>query len=480
MKYDAVVVGSGMGSLTTAALLAKNGFKVLIIEQNWIPGGCTTSYWRKGFVFEAGATTIVGMDRGMPLRHLLETTGIRIPMRKLDLPMQIHMPGKELINKYQDINQWIPEAQKHFDGNQKEFWEEAYRLSQFVWNASLKYLNFPPSKLTDYFQLLKKFSLGDIFNAKNSLISTQNVLEKYGLSQPDFKKFINEQLMITAQNRMDEVNFLFGAASLCYTNYTNYYIDGGLINLVNPIIDFVKKNGGKIIYRSAVVNITRKNNQYEVITQKEKFVSRFIISGIPLNNSKAIFNETIIRKKSLMGSEKLNSAFQMGIGFKSDKHFDSIHHQIHLDKPLSGTNSQSIFLSLNHPEDTSRSDRPGYKIGSVSTHLPNPENTIIQDKAVLEKEIIDILEKRGFLKKEDIEYVHSSASHSWQKWTKRAWGFVGGYPQFMKIKPWAMNEARLDGIGAYQVGDTVYPGQGIPGTTLSGIIAAKKLMDDWN
>jgi phytoene dehydrogenase-like protein len=50
----------------------------------------------------------------------------------------------------------------------------------------------------------------------------------------------------------------------------------------------------------------------------------------------------------------------------------------------------------------------------------------------------------------------------------------------MKIKPWQMLDARLDHHKAYMVGDTVYPGQGIPGVTLSGIIAAEKLLRDWD
>jgi phytoene dehydrogenase-like protein len=67
---------------------------------------------------------------------------------------------------------------------------------------------------------------------------------------------------------------------------------------------------------------------------------------------------------------------------------------------------------------------------------------------------------------------------AWEKWSGRKWGFVGGYPQYLHIRPWELPEARLDKKGAYMVGDTVYPGQGIPGTVLSGIIAVEKLLAD--
>ena len=49
---------------------------------------------------------------------------------------------------------------------------------------------------------------------------------------------------------------------------------------------------------------------------------------------------------------------------------------------------------------------------------------------------------------------------------------------YMGIKPWRMKDARLDGHGAYICGDSTYPGQGIPGACLSGIIAVEKLMAD--
>ena len=46
--WDAIVVGSGMGGLATASLLAQDGLRVLLLEQNRIVGGCTQSYERDG------------------------------------------------------------------------------------------------------------------------------------------------------------------------------------------------------------------------------------------------------------------------------------------------------------------------------------------------------------------------------------------------------------------------------------------------
>jgi phytoene dehydrogenase-like protein len=179
-----------------------------------------------------------------------------------------------------------------------------------------------------------------------------------------------------------------------------------------------------------------------------------------------------------MESKQLNSAFQMGIGFNSTQHFQALHHQIHLATPLPETGSDSIFISLSHQDDEIRCDAEGQRVMSISTHIPDPENRIISSE-IVEEAIIQILEERGLLKKEDIVYQHSSTPRSWSKWTGRKWGFVGGYPQYLNIKPWQMLDARLDGHKAYLVGDTAYPGQGIPGVTLSGIIAVEKMSRDW-
>ncbi len=478
--HDVIVIGSGMGSLSAAALLASKRLKVLIIEQNWIPGGCTSSYWRKGFTFETGATTLVGMDENMPLKYILDKTGIKIPMRKLELPMQVHLENGNTINRYQDLNLWIKEISKHFDGDQEGFWKKAYDLSQFVWKASTKYRTFPPKKFSDFTNLMKSFSFDDIPKTKYAFKSTQEAILDYNISDDSFEKFVNEQLLITAQNYLEEVNFLFGATSLCYTNYSNYYVDGGLINLVNPFVEYIKNNGGGILYRNEVTQILKKNYEYEIRTKNNSYKSRLLISGLPVNNTLKLFddNSSIKSKKVIMESEKLNSAFQLGIGFKKSKDIDVLHHQVHLRKPLSQIGSKSIFISYSHPEDLSRADEKDHLVASISTHIPDPKNNIVDSK-LLERVIIEELDNRDFIKKENIKYMHSSSPKSWSKWTKREWGFVGGYPQFKNIKPWEMNECRLDSKGAYLVGDTAYPGQGIPGTALSGIIAAEKLSNDW-
>ncbi len=53
-NYDTIIIGSGMGSLTAAAILAKEGQKVLVLERHYIAGGFTHVFKRKGFEWDVG------------------------------------------------------------------------------------------------------------------------------------------------------------------------------------------------------------------------------------------------------------------------------------------------------------------------------------------------------------------------------------------------------------------------------------------
>jgi C-3',4' desaturase CrtD len=480
---EIVVIGSGMAGLTAACLLTKAGKKVRVLEQNWLPGGCSSSYPRKNYIFESGATTLVGLDEHMPLLHLLRETGIQFHPHKLQKPMQVYLRNGQVITRYQDLEAWIGEAERVFGkAGQREFWEYCYGVSQFVWETSLQQRAFPPSSLSDIWQTVRHFRPKQLSFATLAFRSMQQLMRKHGLDQnADFVAFVNEQLLITAQNYLEQVNVLFGATALCYTLYSNYYVPGGLLNLVDPLVMYIERNGGTVQMREGVKAVVPENDHYRVQTAENEYEAAAVLSSIPINNTLPLFSEDNKWKhayeRKLMSSEQLNSAFSLGFVVKRHRDWDCLHHQIHLESPLPQTHSHSIFLSLSHPDDTLRCG-PDEMVGSVSTHIADPENNLIHDKEVVVSAIWEALERHDLARRENLVFEHASTPGSWEKWTARSWGFVGGYPQYMNIKPWQMLDARLDGKKAYICGDSTYPGQGIPGACLSGIIAVEKMRLD--
>jgi len=70
-----VVVGSGIGGLCCAALLARYGFEVVVCESHNIPGGAAHAFERQGFHFDSGPSLYSGLSyrpSANPLRQVLD------------------------------------------------------------------------------------------------------------------------------------------------------------------------------------------------------------------------------------------------------------------------------------------------------------------------------------------------------------------------------------------------------------------------
>lgn len=91
VEYDAVVIGGGMGGLTTAAKLVEKGAKVVILEKYLIPGGSAAHYKREGYTFDVGSSMMFGFgDQGTTnlITKALEAVGKK--MKTVPDPTQVH------------------------------------------------------------------------------------------------------------------------------------------------------------------------------------------------------------------------------------------------------------------------------------------------------------------------------------------------------------------------------------------------------
>jgi phytoene dehydrogenase-like protein len=75
--------------------------------------------------------------------------------------------------------------------------------------------------------------------------------------------------------------------------------------------------------------------------------------------------------------------------------------------------------------------------------------------------------------------IDAATPRTWEKWVYRKKGRVGGIPQSMKRALWDWTPSVSPEKGLYLVGDTTYPGQGIPGVTLSGINVYYRVLKDF-
>lgn len=76
MKGKIVVIGSGLGGLSSGVFLAKGGYDVTILEQSHQMGGCLQCFQRHGVKFETGMHFIGSTSEGQALRKLMRALEI--------------------------------------------------------------------------------------------------------------------------------------------------------------------------------------------------------------------------------------------------------------------------------------------------------------------------------------------------------------------------------------------------------------------
>src|SRR5690606_23132991 len=86
MKYDVIIIGSGLGGLECGAILSREGYNVLVLEKNKQIGGSLQTFSRDKQIFDTGIHYIGGLDEGQNLHQYFKYLGIMdsLKLKKLD------------------------------------------------------------------------------------------------------------------------------------------------------------------------------------------------------------------------------------------------------------------------------------------------------------------------------------------------------------------------------------------------------------
>ncbi len=92
-SYDVVVIGAGIGGLFSATMLAKEGLRVLLVEQHYMMGGYCSTFRRKGYTFDAATTFYPLLGNPSTLTgKLLAELGVETRWVKMDPVDAFHFP----------------------------------------------------------------------------------------------------------------------------------------------------------------------------------------------------------------------------------------------------------------------------------------------------------------------------------------------------------------------------------------------------
>lgn len=497
MLYDVIVIGGGMGGMTAAALLSDAGLKTIVLEAAHLPGGCSSSYKKRGGVFETGATTLIGFDPHQPLRYLADKLHLEFPINPIEPSMKVILHNGKELTRYQNLDKWIQESSTVFGQSteQEKFWRLAKRISDTVWKVSLKNSYFPPLEFRDWVSLAKN-DPRDIWILPYAFKSVTEICSDIGITNPDFLRFLDEQLLISAQSVSKETPMIFGAPALTYTNYTNYYSKGGLLEFVRVLQRKIEDLGSEVKLRRKVIGIEALDESgFKLYTKNgESYRAKHVVSNIPIWDMPSITNGAIQAwfEKYTKRYSKAWGALTFGILIED--HFPDnlpLHTQLHVpsNETIPGSDSRSIFVSISLKGDELRAEK-GLRTLNISTHVSTEEWFSIADiegeaayqnrKKEATEAVLSLLDRfyLGFDSKR-VKEIFAATPVTWQNWVHRYNGRVGGIPQELTRSLLDWTPAKTPFKGLYLCGDTVYPGQGIPGVTLSGINVYSRIIRDF-
>jgi len=123
--FDVVVIGSGIGGLSAAALLAKYGLDVCCVESHEHAGGAAHEWKRQGFTFESGPSLYTGLSQfptSNPLGQVLHA--LDEPLRCIRYnTWKVHFPEATFVTEVGN-DQFIECLEKYYDAEAVADWRK--------------------------------------------------------------------------------------------------------------------------------------------------------------------------------------------------------------------------------------------------------------------------------------------------------------------------------------------------------------------
>ncbi|MBI4830042.1 MAG: NAD(P)/FAD-dependent oxidoreductase, partial [Candidatus Lindowbacteria bacterium] len=321
-QWDTIVVGSGLGGLSCAGLLSKNGKKVLVLEKHKKVGGYAHQFKRKAghdikYHFDVALHVTGSMDEGASTRRILEEIGVwdKIQVKRLDVLYRASFPDFEMTvpadkeSFRQKLCSQFPQDADGVNSLFRTIEEFAKEVSALIKAAVPG--EAPQPDFAKKYPTLSKYmvaSLHDLVsdhsnNEKLSAVFCQ-LWPYMGLPPKRLSAFLYLQMWLS---------FFTGGA---------YYIQGGGYALSKAMSDIVEERGGQVLTKTEVARILTENGRcVGVETAKgEKYYAPVIVSNAaaPVTFSKLI-DDSIVEPSYLeqvQNSELSVSLIQAYIGVR--------------------------------------------------------------------------------------------------------------------------------------------------------------------
>ncbi len=500
-SYDAIVIGGGLGGLTAGAKLAREGQRVLLLEQYAVVGGYATTYRHGQFKVEVGLHELDGLDVGDHKHEIFHQLGVFEGVQFVRLPEFYRLVADGIDFVMPDsadkamaaLTERFPHEKKgiaaFFERILKTRRERARLPSQ---PRSLRRL-IPlipllcPNLFKSSHQTLTGFLDAHFRDDKLKLILATN-FGYYG-DNPD---------------QLSMLYFSFGQAS--YFVGGSWFIKGGSQELSNYLARDIEKHGGTVMTRTEATRILLENGRATGVRFKNKRSDEEGEARAPLVVANAAmplvarellpadaapaFQRKVSAGRASLSLICLYLGFNRPLSELGHRHystfvmegidgFDSLRRQLRSDY------SQRGYSFVDYGQADTGLAPPGKGLGVLVARdwLSDWESLSEPDYQAKKQQVERIFRER--LEKlvpginEAIEWCEVATPRTMVRYTRNPHGSVYGFAQLVRQSGLNRLDVRSPIKGLYFGSAWSFPGGGFSGAIYSGWLAAQAALEDF-
>ena len=467
-KIDIAVIGSGIGGSLIAAL--NKNKNLIVFEKDSNLGGCASTFKRFGYHFNTGATTFVGYEDNHIIKKLFDKVGLKPDILQSEIAIR-NVQNNKKVDRVQNFEEFLTNLNNvYYHKNNRIFWSKIKEIDEKFWK--LKKIYFAKYSLKGMLksavfiaELVKEFNI-DLLKSADLYI--EQILPNIS---KEYKAFIDSQLLITLQTTSKNATLLSMSLGLAYPFHKVFYVNGGMGKIIEDLLKDVQVNK-----KEQIISIEKQDDKYKITSTKDEYLaSKVILNSTVFDSSKLFVDKEI---KAYYDGFKFGdqSAFVIYMKLNIKKEF--LHHyQIVLKDIIPNSISNSFFVSFSDINDEKMS-KNGLSL-TISTHskaifwegLTKAEYDIKkeQTKDFITNEFLNYFKD---IKKEDILLNFAGTSKTFYRYINRT--NCGGKPINIK-SAFSLPSCTTPFKGLYNVGDTVFAGQGWPGVAIGVDVLNKEL-----
>jgi all-trans-retinol 13,14-reductase len=300
--YDAIVIGSGLGSMTFAAIMAKMGKKILILEKHYVPGGFTHVFKRKEYEWDVGIHYVGDVHKEFTFMSILfdYVTDRQLKWAEMDEVYDRVVLGENSYDFKSGKENFIEMLYERFPGEEAAI-DEYIKIVYAATSSNRKFFQeraFPAvvSKLIGSFYTKNYYKWSDK--------TTKEVLD--GITD-------NEELKGVLAGQYGDHGMPPGESSFAIQSVVNkHYWKGGSFpvggcqRIAETIIPVIEKAGGAVAVRAGVEKVIIENGKAVGVLMEDGSTVKapMVISGTGYLNTYGKLLEPAVQKAIGFSPEK--------------------------------------------------------------------------------------------------------------------------------------------------------------------------------